>query len=149
MHEQSHLLSFSHYQQYREYKYFTRTSHDIFDTFIENYEQLRKAVDQNIFSNYSRPQIQILDLLAVSNMADDDVESILEDLKSLNVMENSYAYVIKTIKEISDALTDLEEKEGSKHDENDDDKNDEKKHSAYSTTFTIFPSKVENMGKIG
>ena len=122
MHEQSHLLSFSHYQQYREYKYFTRTSHDIFDTFIENYEQLRKAVDQNIFSNYSRPQIQILDLLAVSNMADDDVESILEDLKSLNVMENSYAYVIKTIKEISDALTDLEEKDiGFKNDENDDD----------------------------
>ena len=116
MNEQSHLLSFSHYQQYKKYKYFTRRSHDNFDTFIENYEQLRKAVDQNIFSNYSRPQIQILDLLSVSNMADDDVESILEDLKSLNVMANTYAYVIKSIKEISDALEDLEEKDiGVKH----------------------------------
>ena len=103
------ISMFSLYQQYCEYKYYSRKPQDNFKSFIEQYEQLRREVDENIFSRCSRLQIQILDLLAVSNLAPDDVEDILESLKSLTALENYYEYVKVSIEDISDALDELEE----------------------------------------
>ena len=103
------ISMFSLYQQYCEYKYYSRKPQGNFKSFIEQYEQLRREVDENIFSRCSRLQIQIIDLLAVSNLAPDDVEDILESLKGLTALENYYEYVKVSIEDISDALDGLEE----------------------------------------
>ena len=72
------------YKEYSEYKFYFRKSHENFATFIHEYEQMRQKIDENIFMKCSRLQIQILDLLAASNLAsDEDVETVINSLENL------------------------------------------------------------------
>ena len=93
------------YKEYSEYKFYFRKSHENFATFIQQYEQMRQKIDENIFMKCSRLQIQILDLLAVSNLAsDEDVETVISSLENLKAVDNIYEKVKESIGEISAAF---------------------------------------------
>ena len=95
---------FGLYKQYSEYKFSFRRSHENFKVFIEQYEQMRQKVDDEIFSKCSRLQIKILDLLTVSNLAsDEDVESIIDTLENLRAVDNIYEKVKENIESLTEA----------------------------------------------
>ena len=92
------------YKEYSEYKFYFRKSDENFATFIQEYEQMRQKIDENIFMKCSRLQIQILDLLAASNLAsDEDVETVISSLENLKAVDNIYEKVKESIGDISSA----------------------------------------------
>ena len=95
-----------HYRQYAEYKCYYRKSSDNFVSFIQGYERLKKEVEDSIFLKCSRLQIQILDLLSVCNLANDDVENILNTLEA-EPSENPYDKIKLLIIDIASELEDL------------------------------------------
>ena len=104
---------FSLYKEYSEYKFYFRRSHEDFKIFIQQYEDLRQKIDENIFTKCSRLQIQILDLLAVSNLAsDDDVESVISSLENLKAVDNIYEKVKENIQLIVNAIGDSNNEDG-------------------------------------
>ena len=104
---------FSLYKEHSEYKFYFRRSHEDFKIFIQQYEDLRQKIDENIFTKCSRLQIQILDLLAVSNLAsDDDVESVISSLENLKAVDNIYEKVKENIQLIVNAIGDSNNEDG-------------------------------------
>ena len=99
------LPSFSSYMKYNEYKFFSRKSHDEFTDFIANYEQLKFEIEEGIYKIHSRAQLSVLDLLSASNLANEDVEQILNSKYETESPEDLYQATKKCIQEIADALT--------------------------------------------
>ena len=105
----NNVPTLSLYKQYSEYKFYSRRPNDDFTAFINQYEVLWNAVKENIWSKYTLPQIQVLDLLSVCNLAHDDVDSILDSLQELEEVDDVYRKVKQSIKDIAAALEDLTE----------------------------------------
>ena len=105
----NNVPTLSLYKQYSEYKFYSRRPNDDFAAFINQYEVLWNAVKENIWSKYTLPQIQVLDLLSVCNLAYDDVDSILDSLQELEEVDDVYRKVKQSIKDIAAALEDLTE----------------------------------------
>lgn len=100
--------TFALYKQYSVYKYFSRSNDEDFDAFMDKYEQLRKETEDKIYHQCSRMQIQILDLLAVCNLANDDVENILRSIDA-GCHDNLYEKTKESVIEIAKELQDLPE----------------------------------------
>ena len=101
-------LTFNSYIKYNDYKFFSRKSHDEFVTFITNYEQLKAEVEEEIYKTYSRGQLSVLDLLSASNLANEDVEQILNSKHETDAPEDLYKNVKKSVQEIAEALANLD-----------------------------------------
>ena len=95
-----------HYRQYAEYKWYSRKSSDDFVSFIQSYETLKREVEDSIFLKLSKLQIQTLDLLTVCNLANNDVEKILNTLEA-EPNNDPYDKIKELIVEIASGLETL------------------------------------------
>ena len=108
MKSECHLPSFASYMKYNEYKFFSRKSQDDFATFIANYEQLKAEMEEDIYKIYSRGQLSVLDLLSASNLANEDVEQILNSKLETESSEELYRAVKNSVTEIAVLLQNLD-----------------------------------------
>ena len=103
------IPTFASYIKYNEYKFFSRKSQDDFATFMANYEQLKAEMEEDIYKIYSRAQLSVLDLLSVSNLANEDVEQILNSSLETDSPEDLYKAIKKLVKKIAEDLANLDE----------------------------------------
>ena len=132
-------LDITKFQEYKDYRQFTRKPEDSFISFIAEYEDLVSKIQSTICDK----NIQIFELLLACNLDSDDVETIFENFKN-DKTAITYTAVKSSILEIAAELDQLEDNNRINDDEDANQDFDDETGGNVSDKLKVYDTEIRN-----